>query len=269
MYSRWRRRLAVEPPTFDENDFLIAFWITLPIALRLVLLAIIGVLLGAVANDAIYRFAWDSRPIGPWGNPGSEAPPRRSGDRIPILGWFGLRRESEIHGKGFWVRPMLIELAMGIGVPCYYWYLTQTGATLPMAVRNAAGIAANQPWMTIVFGSHLIMISLMVAATFIDFDEQTIPDALTVPGTLIALVLSCLSLQVFLPAIDTAGALVPITFQLPAPAPVRGSPWMGPTGWWTGIAIWTGWCFALANRRVILPPRCREGFGVFLRITVA
>ena len=37
--------------------------------------------------------------------------------------------------------------------------------------------------------AHIVLICLMIVATFIDFDEKTIPDAITVPGTVLALVL--------------------------------------------------------------------------------
>ncbi len=203
----------------------------------------LGIAIGVLANWAIYRLAWDARLIGPWVPADETAPPRKPSDRIPIIGWLGLRREASIHGSGFWVRPMLIELAMAIGIPLYYWFVTQTGLLLPPADRVPAVIAGVQPWMTTVFVSHLIMISLMVAATFIDFDEQTIPDEITIPGTLIALVVACVSMKdSFLPALDLNGVLVPIAFYLPAP--VEDPKWIGPTGWWTGVGIWTRWCFA-------------------------
>ena len=233
-----------------EHESLIAFWMTLPVSLRFFLLGILGVLLGAFANHAIYRFAWFPRPISPWGKPDENAPPRTAVDRIPILGWFGLRREFEIHGTAFWIRPLAIEIALGAGIPAYYYWLTQTGSVLPMALRNPGVIAANEAWMTAIFVSHLLMITLMVAATFIDFDEQTIPDLLTVPGTLLALIAGAVTTSVFLPGIDAAGLLRPMTFELPAAGP--GAIWFERTGLWTALGIWTGWCFALSNRRVIL-----------------
>ncbi|OYP33996.1 hypothetical protein CGZ80_17245 [Rhodopirellula sp. MGV] len=102
--------------------------------------------------------------------------------------------------------------------------------------------------MTTVFASHVVLITIMVAATFIDFDEKTIPDILTIPGTIFALAFSWLSIWVFLPW-DSPNGPEPITFATPGgidPA------WLGPQGWWTAIGIWSMWCFALANRRVIL-----------------
>jgi prepilin signal peptidase PulO-like enzyme (type II secretory pathway) len=240
---------------------LIAFWITLPIGLRLTLLSILGVALGAVANHLIYRHAWYPRSIGPWGPPDEKAASRKPSDRVPILGWFGLRRESPLHGRGYWIRPVLIECGMAIGIPAYYWFVTQTGLLIPGAFRTPANLIAAEPSMTIVFASHVVMITLMAAATFIDFDEQTIPDVLTIPGTLLALLFSCLSRSVFLPSLDLAGTLQPITFYLPAELDPK---WLGPIGFWTGVAIWTMWCFALSNRRVILRHGYLKGLEYFL-----
>lgn len=247
--------------SIDETEPLIAFWITLSIELRLVLLAAVGIGIGALANWAIYRLAWDRRPIGPWVAADAQARPRKGTDRVPIIGWLGMRRESEIHGSGFWVRPILIEIAMAIGIPAYYWLLTQSGRLLPPQFQNPGGIAASEAWMTVVFVSHAVLISLMLAATFIDFDEQTIPDEITVPGTLLALALACLSPCVFMPVLDLPGLLVPIRFYLPFATP--DPKWASTTGWWTGVGIWSMWCFALSNRRLILrrgPAKALEYF---------
>lgn len=242
-----RPSAAIHKPTTRQNP-LINFWIPLPIELRLVLLSLTGVLLGVISNYAIYNLAWDRRPIGPWCRAHPDAPARSISDRIPILGWLGMRRENHLHGKGFWIRPMGIEVAMSIGIPAYYWYVTQTASLLPIGFRAPKDIVAAESWMTTVFAAHLVLITIMVAATFIDFDERTIPDLLTIPGTILALIFSWCSIFIFLPW-DAPNWPEPITFASPSPIAMD---WLGPKGWWTAILIWTGWCFALANRRVIL-----------------
>lgn len=221
---------------------MIAFWIALPLALRYAVLAVAGLLLGSAANFAIYRFAWFRRPIGPWGQPHDDVKDRRWVDRIPVVGWLAMRREASLHGAGFWIRPLLIEVALACWIPALYWFETQSGQLL-VVNNNAEAI-----WLNTVFASHLVLVSLMVAATFIDFDEQTIPDLLTIPGTLIALIFAAFSLNVYLPCPGPNNVSMPCLFFVPRPLDVT---WMGPTGWWTGFGIWTLWCFALANRRVI------------------
>jgi hypothetical protein len=89
------------------------FWLQIPLEIRLALLFIFGAIVGGQVNRGIYRLAWKPRAIGPWSKAHELAPPRRWSDRLPILGWWGLRREAKLHGSGFWVRPLLIELGLG------------------------------------------------------------------------------------------------------------------------------------------------------------
>lgn len=163
-------------------------WIlSLPLEVRLVIMFLLGLLIATQVNRGIYRLAWFSRDIGFWSRPAPHAPPRGPFDWIPIVGWWFLRRESPLHGRGFWIRPLLIELSMGIGFAALYWY----------EVDQAAVLKSDGPFMIppplvlhLQLLSHLILLSLMMVATFIDFDEQTIPDAITIPGTLLGLLIS-------------------------------------------------------------------------------
>ena len=68
--------------------------LSLPMEVRLAVVFLLGACIGSAANWAIYRLAWNRRPIGPWSPPDAAAPPRRPADRLPILGWLGLRREA-------------------------------------------------------------------------------------------------------------------------------------------------------------------------------
>ena len=49
--------------------------------------------------------------------------------------------------------------------------------------------------------SHLILVSLMIVATFIDFDEQTIPDEITVTGAVVGFVFAALLPAMALPTV--------------------------------------------------------------------
>ena len=228
-------------------------------AARLIMLALFGIVGGALANHVIYRWCYFPRAISVWGPVDEKAPARMSSDRIPILGWLGMRREATVHGGGFWVRPMLIEIGLACALPALYWMETQTGGLLPVVDRIPGNIAAFEKWGTRIFFGHAILLLLMTAATFIDFDEQTIPDIITIPGTIVALILGAISTMGFMPADvmmpnGTTG-LMPTTFDLPRLNPI--APWCTTKGLVTGLAIWSAWCFALADRRVIL----RKGFA--------
>lgn len=215
----------------------------LPMPLRLAGLALVGLMLGGLANWAIYALAWHSRPISPWQNPDAKAPPRQWGDYIPFFGWLGLARESVVHGSGFWVRPLLIDLASAVGVPALYWWEV-TGHLAPDVADPFGGIIVAPPAMLhLEFLSHAILIGLMLVATFIDFDEQTIPDAITLPGTLLGLVLIAAApdalLPVFLPPALKYDVLLCTS---PGAWPLWLDSWPGLL---LGSGIFTGWCLVM------------------------
>lgn len=233
-------------------------WLSLPPTAMTVFLALLGLGLGAVANFVITTLCWEPRPISPWvrlatwpldderRRVADELPPRSFLDRVPVLGWIGLRRETVLHGNGFWIRPLLIELMLAIGfVLMYQAYVN--GLLLPAGI-NPVDLAACQRWIVLLFFFHALLVALMVAATFIDFDERTIPDAITIPGTVLALVFAAGSPYVFIPGVLPAG-IAPTTLQHPMDLDPS---WMQGRGLAIGLLIWTMWCFALADRRVIL-----------------
>ena len=164
------------------RDSSVTVFLGLPFDLRLFIVFVVGVLIGTQINRAIYRLAWFQRDIGPWLPPHREALPRQSIDRIPIVGWFFQRRESPIHGSTFWIRPLLIELFVGLAFAALYWFEVEKFGVTRMNIGAAA--------LHIQFVSHVILLTLMIVATFIDFDEQTIPDAITLPGLLLGLIMA-------------------------------------------------------------------------------
>ncbi|MCM2375163.1 prepilin peptidase [Aporhodopirellula aestuarii] len=236
----------------------IAVWLSLPQPLMLALLAIGGIAIGAAANHVITTWCWYPRPISPWVRLSEwkwddehraiaeGLPPRSFWDRMPLIGWLRLRRETSLHGTGFWVRPLLIELGLAITIPVMHHCWIE-GQLLPQSMP-APVIATFAPWMTLLFFVHAILLAMMVAATFIDFDERTIPDAITIPGTILGLVLASITPYVFPPGQMAAG-ISPVTLQHPLGL---NSSWMTAGGLLTCLAIWTTWCFALADRRVIM-----------------
>ena len=251
----------------------------MPLPLQLSIAFLVGVALGGIANWAIYRLAWNRREISPWG-PAPEGTTRRPVDRLPVIGWFGLRRESTLHGAGFWIRPMIIELFMGLGMAALYWWEIKCHGLLAAQVSDLLGTpvqltaGAVRPsilWWTLL--SHTLLVTLMVAASFIDIDEKIIPDEITVPGTILGLLLATLLPLSLLPQVTPsirppklsapielppqaaarlkAGTqlyLEPMTVSAPNAWPVilKGAPkWQSLA---VGQACWWLWCFALAPR---------------------
>lgn len=236
---------------------MLQLWIQLPLVARYGLLAIAGMLAGGLANHAIYTWCWFPRPISPWVGREVLGRSRRWADRIPLVGWLLRRPESAALGTGFWVRPLLVETALALAFPALYWFHCVAGGLLPEAARDPGVMAAQAGWFHQVFLLHACLLTLMTAATFIDFDEQTIPDLITVPGTLLALACGAATPLVWMPVV-VEDLLSPVLFFVPGPLDPQ---WLGAKGWWLGLTIWTGWCFALADRRVIL----RRGPGKAIR----
>jgi leader peptidase (prepilin peptidase)/N-methyltransferase len=176
----------------------VIWFVDLPLVVRILLLLPIGVAAGSVINWAIYRLAYDQRSISPWSSPPNDAPPRKWTDRIPIVGWLGLRREAKLHGNGFWIRPLLIEIGSGLSLAALYWWDISSGAYLGYAIR-VPGLVAGMPVIpSVATAAHLrflaqaVLLFFMAVATFIDIDEKTIPDAVSVTGTWIGLLLAAI-----------------------------------------------------------------------------
>jgi prepilin signal peptidase PulO-like enzyme (type II secretory pathway) len=205
--------------------------------MQLAIVFLVSLFVASLLNDGVYRWAWNRRQIGPWSTAHPDAPPRRWSDYLPVIGWFGLEREAAIHGRWFWIRPMLIELLFAMGM-CLLYQFEIDGGLHPGQKFDAALVRE----IRLEFFSHAILISLMLVATFIDLDEQTIPDQITVTGTIAGLVLATIWPASLLP--DGAQ-----TLWLTAP-----NDWLPALhrqqGLAVGLAAVAGWCLALPHRTI-------------------
>lgn len=206
-----------------------------PLEYRAALVFLMGLFVGGQINRAIYRLAWSPRHIGPWSQAHLEAPPRHWSDRLPVWGWFGMERESKLHGDWFWLRPMLIELLFALGlVALYVWECD--GGMAPLVYLSLATVHCQ-------FFAHAVLVALMTTATFIDLDEKTIPDSITVPGTLFALGIAALLPNSLLPVADGSALLLSSPNEWP---PVLDGPWGLAAGW----AVVAAWCYALFPKTI-------------------
>ncbi len=256
----------------------------MPLYLRLPFLFLLGMFLGALINLCIYRLAYLRRRISPWGFTRGLVGRRSFVDRIPIVGWINLRREANTHGSGFWIRPLLIELCFGLLVAGLFWWEVDRRMliTPPLPLRISTLGPAAGAMLNAQFAVHVALLVFMAIATFIDIDEQTVPDAVTVPGTMIALVIAVFCQAAALPALEVdpntmlwEQLLWPLRFDYPvidAQAPPaqglqplgfvnamvpKANPFLnGAASLIVGLAIYWLWCFAL------LPRRWRLGAGI-------
>lgn len=250
----------------------------LPPSITLAAVFIAGTLLGSLANWAIYRLAWNPREISPWGPTPADAAARTLWDRMPVVGWLGLAREAKLHGRGFWLRPLLVELAMGLGLAALcWWQVYERGLVVPQLDEllllgqvahkvDPALIPSAAVWPT--FLSHALLVTLMVATSFIDIDEKIVPDEITVPGTILGLVVAtcapmCLLPVASIPQVPPVIGL-PVSLEHLQPgllAYVEPATLVSPREWpnhldgaprWqnllAGWGCWWLWCFALAPR---------------------
>lgn len=247
--------------------------LSIPIEARLAILIVLGCAVGAMINLGIYRLACYPRPISPWSRPHPDAPPRRFWDRLPVIGWLGLRREVNLHGACFWIRPMSLELLTGAVFALLYWWEVVRCGLLPPHLQKLVAILepGNIAFPAIrheQFLAHLVLFCFMLVAFWIDIDEMTIPDGVTIPGTLAGLAIVTLWPFALLPeSIEipnghfhrpmltsvwlTSPDDAPASPDDPTAIPLYLPPWELPklTGWPAlagAIAAFCVWCLALA-----------------------
>lgn len=207
----------------------------------------LGVLLGAAANCAVARLRFSPPPIDPWRGPSAGQPPQPWQHRLPIAGWILLARTPGV-ATAAWLRPLLVELASGLLVASWYWWVVDQRGLLPPEIRGVPiGLAfsGHAIWLT-----HVVLLMLMLVASLVDIDDQYIPDLITVPGTLLALTTAALWPQ----------SLLPVVIELPLSIDfLRLS---SPGGWPSMLAprphagslllvcgLLLAWCAALLPRR--------------------
>ncbi len=222
-----------------------------------------GLILGPFINFAIYSFAYFPRPISPWQTLPPEILGRKGRAKLPIVGWLFRREESVHFGRAFWIRPLLIELATPIAMVFLYRYC-MAGVFMPAGLVALPSSALQHEFI-----AFALLITLMTIATFIDFDERTIPDLVTIPGTIIGLVGSVvlpdwrmheLAVVVF-PAV--VGEAVPLQVFSPEPWDPRLN---GNIGLLIGLLFWTLWCFGMADRRLITRRGSRKAVVYFFEV---
>lgn len=234
-----------------------------------VVVFLIALILSRFINWAIYSWAYYSRKIGPWA-PAVEGDTRRWSDHLPIFGWFQLRREvgkTDKHTKRFWLRPLLIELLFPVCITAYYC-LYISGFMLPVTLRSPEALASLFVVLHYQFGGHFVLFTLMMIATFIDFDEHSIPDLVTIPGAVIGLV-GALFAPGWLPCHATPLVGPTSIIELHVGAPGDWPEVLGTsTGFILGLAILAIWGFALLDRVWITRRGLKKAFQYYFAYLV-
>jgi len=134
----------------------------------------VGTVVGSFLNVCIYRIPWQKSVI--W--PASHCPrclnPIGASDNIPIVGWLALRGECRSCGLPIAARYPLIEALVGL------LFLGLYVVDVILAEREGWGQIPVSSLATLAY--HCLLVALLVAATFIDYDLLIIPDEVTVTG---------------------------------------------------------------------------------------
>lgn len=161
---------------------------SIPLVVHLVVglgVFVVGTVVGSFLNVCIYRIPWQKSVV--W--PGSHCPrcllPIAAHDNVPVLGWLVVRGECRRCGLPISARYPLIELMVGL--------LFLGAYVLDVASVGVGRWGDVDPARLVAMTYHLILIALLVVATFIDFDLFIIPDAVTVPGMVLGVALGAVA----------------------------------------------------------------------------
>lgn len=226
-----------------------AAFLAWPLALRLSLVAMSGLVAAALVNWAVYSLAYQSRHWSPWSRHHVRDARSHFADRVPLVGWLRLRRMAASHGSPFWLRPLIVEIVCAAGFAArYHWEAVLGGLLSPHVAPGIIAANLDLAW-SLHAGClvHLVLFTFMLAASLIDADEWNIPDEVTVPGTLIGVALSTMVPTASLPAAFNRQFM-----SMPEPLDAAW-PFNWPAAWAIGeppglvagvAALWF-WCFGL------------------------
>ncbi|RMG03905.1 MAG: prepilin peptidase [Planctomycetota bacterium] len=222
----------------------------IPVGWRLMILAVLGFVAGGSAN-AVVDFLL--RPYRSSSQNGGSGKVRRPS--FPAY-WGIVSHESFSLGRR--LRYLAVAAGFAAVLPLLYWWEVEQCRHILWE-----GPLPDRSILYAVYTAHALLAWLMLAASLIDWDEQIIPDAIVVPGTLIGLTLAAwlpwsLLPDVVRPNLDSGfpflvgpgrgGAYRFLTFASPRAFPdwaVGGTDWKPLVA---ALACWWFWCVALMPR---------------------
>jgi leader peptidase (prepilin peptidase)/N-methyltransferase len=145
---------------------------------------LVGTVVGSFLNVCIYRIPWQKSVV--W--PGSQCPHCYGAivarDNVPIVSWIALRGECRGCGNSISARYPLVESLVG------FLFL---GSFLVDVIMGPRGDFGQVPATQLIAATyHALFLSLLVAATFIDYDWYEIPKEITDAGMVVGLALGAI-----------------------------------------------------------------------------
>jgi leader peptidase (prepilin peptidase) / N-methyltransferase len=179
-------------------------------------LFVIGTVVGSFLNVCIYRIPYEKSVVWPGSHCFMCLSEIESRDNVPIFGWIFLRGACRNCQAPISIRYPTVELLVGllfVGV-----YLVD-GVLPKDYVRDDLTLFVKVLY-------HIVLVALLVAVTFIDFDLTIVPASVTNVGIILGLAI---------------GAMYPEVRPIPAEASTHlGGLWVGLKGLIVGAGlIWT------------------------------
>jgi leader peptidase (prepilin peptidase)/N-methyltransferase len=143
-----------------------------------VAVGILGLLVGSFLNVVIVRLPRGESVVHPRSRCTACGERIRWYDNVPVLSYLLLRGRCRRCGTRISPRYALVELVTGAIFALLAWNVLSSGDG-PMSVSQFLRL-----------GVYLYLTASLVASTFIDLEHQIIPDAITIPGLILAPLLS-------------------------------------------------------------------------------
>ncbi len=270
-------QLGVGPGALAQVGWLdLVHWV--PLVFRLLWLFALGAAVGSFLNVCIYRLPLGIS-LGGRSRCMSCGKPIAWRFNIPVLSWFLLGGRCGMCGQPFSFRYPLVESLTGFAFAGLYWWEVEQRALFPPEVLALPGVRVSLEQLYLLYGLHITLCCFLIVAAMIDFDYWVIPDIITVPGTLFALVY----LTLFPAALLPHWQWTPFT---PLPGLDAGTWEIGQLGltsellrdlpaWLQGGTLWSllialgcffGWAAALFPWDLIWRPWSRKGWRWALRV---
>jgi leader peptidase (prepilin peptidase) / N-methyltransferase len=155
---------------------------------------VFGAIVGSLLNVCILRLPLEKSVLWPSSRCATCLTPIRFHDNLPLLSYWIVGGRCRACKAGFSARYFLIELCTALLFVGLFWIeVGLNWQQVPYLDKNPFSIFRGVPWVPIVmFLHHATLFSLLLAAAVCDLDRREIPLSLTVPGTLLGLVLATL-----------------------------------------------------------------------------
>jgi leader peptidase (prepilin peptidase) / N-methyltransferase len=175
-------------------DFLNEFFRN-PLDYHFVIMAaafVVGTFVGSFLNVCIARMPLEKSILWPGSRCGSCLRPIRWYDNIPLWGYWRLQGRCRDCGAAFSPRYFWIEFLTGALFAGLYWLECVENIHGVGMVGTVLVMRVPQWQLLLVWFSHAIFLSFLFVAAYIDYEYMEIPLRLTIPGTILGIIIGTL-----------------------------------------------------------------------------